>query len=69
MITPSLIYKFSSLKYCSNKPVLFPFLFLHAVSADIVTLQNSIDNVALFRVDNFPQHLNAVHVFLFSLKH
>ena len=26
-------------------------------------LKNSIYNVALFRVDNFPQHLNAVHLF------
>ena len=64
MITPSLIYKFP-LKYWSNKPVPCLFLFLHAVSADIVVLKNSIDNVALSRIDNFPQHLNAVHVFIF----
>ena len=70
MITPSLIYKFPSLKYCLNESVPFLFLFAHAVSADIVMLKNSLDNVALFRVDNFPQHINAVHVFFsFSLKH
>ena len=63
MITPSLIYKFPPLKYCSNKSFPCLSLFLHAASADIVMLKSSIDNVALFRVDNFPQHLNAVHLF------
>ena len=41
----------------------FFLFFLYAVSADIVVFENSIENAALLSVDNFPQHLNAVHVF------
>ena len=51
MITPSLIYKFPSLKYCSNESV--PFFFLDAVLTDIVIFKTSIDNVALMQYTCF----------------
>ena len=53
---------------------MYTFLSLHSllyrnrlgsvrVSAGIVVFKNSIDNVALLSIDNFPQHFNAVHAF------
>ena len=67
-IWPSLIYSFSSFTVEINRFHYYYFFFYHAVSADIVMFKNSIGNVALLSIDNFPQHLNAVHVF-FSPKH